>query len=178
MDDRPGTDWERRIDTLMLEQAATTDAERRHHPHERDAERPLAVGLCEAQADEREVGDREGEHRAERVDGAEEVGHGVDAELAQIRRQQDRLAYSMARIGPVQREALRKRILARVPVHYFALVRLVAIHRRLRTLPELHVRLVRVLPRLVVAEWTLGASATRYALFPPPTQGQSGDGFR
>ena len=46
------------------------------------------------------------------------------------------------------------------------------------TEPELKHRFVRYLPRLVVAEWTLGASATRYALFPPPTQGQSGDGFR
>jgi hypothetical protein len=57
-------------------------------------------------------------------------------------------------------------------------VRLVAIHRRLRTLPELHVRLVRVLPRLVVAEWTLGVFAVRYALRRPPLRGQSRGGFR
>jgi len=98
--------------------------------------------------------------------------------FASLRRQQDRLAYSMARIGPVQREARRKRILARVPVHYFALVRLVAIHRRLRTLPDLRARLVRSLPRLVVAEWTLGAFALRYAVRRPPLRGQSRGGFR
>jgi glycosyltransferase involved in cell wall biosynthesis len=98
--------------------------------------------------------------------------------FASLRRQQDRLAYSMARIGPVQREARRKRILARVPVHYFALVRLVAIHRRLQTVPEHRARLVRLLPRLVVAEWTLGLYALRYALRRPPLRGQSRGGFR
>ncbi|MGH3014502.1 MAG: glycosyltransferase family 2 protein [Gaiellaceae bacterium] len=98
--------------------------------------------------------------------------------FASLRRQQDRLAYSMARIGPVQREARRKRILARVPVHYFALVRLVAIHRRLRALPEYRDRLVRALPRMVVAEWTLGLFAVRYALRRPPLRGQSRGGFR
>jgi len=98
--------------------------------------------------------------------------------FASLRRQQDRLAYSIARIGPVQREARRKRILARVPVHYFALVRLVAIHRRLRALPELRARLVRALPRMVVAEWTLGVFALRYALRRPPLRGQSRGGFR
>lgn len=98
--------------------------------------------------------------------------------FASLRRQQDRLAYSMARIGPVQREARRKRILARVPVHYFVLVRLVAIHRRLRTLPEHRRRFVRLLPRLVLAEWTLGLFALRYALRPPPLRGQGRDGFR
>ena len=98
--------------------------------------------------------------------------------FASLRRQQDRLAYSMARIGPVQREARRKRILARVPVHYFALVRLVAIHRRLRALPEYRERLVRALPRMVVAEWTLGLFALRYAVRRPPLRGQSRGGFR
>jgi hypothetical protein len=78
----------------------------------------------------------------------------------------------------VQREARRKRILARVPVHYFALVRLVAIHRRLKALPEHRARLVRVLPRMVVAEWTLGLFALRYALRRPPIRGQSRGGFR
>jgi glycosyltransferase involved in cell wall biosynthesis len=98
--------------------------------------------------------------------------------FASLRRQQDRLAYSMARIGPVQREARRKRILARVPVHYFALVRLVAIHRRLQALPEYRDCLVRALPRMVVAEWTLGLFALRYALRRPPLRGQSRGGFR
>jgi glycosyltransferase involved in cell wall biosynthesis len=98
--------------------------------------------------------------------------------FASLRRQQDRMAYSLARIGPVQREALRKRIFARVPVHYFSLVRLVAIYRRLRALPEFRARLVRLLPRIVVAEWTLGLFAIRYALRPPSIRGQSGPGFR
>jgi len=98
--------------------------------------------------------------------------------FASLRRQQDRLAYSMARIGPVQREARRKRILARVPVHYFALVRLVGIHRRLQAVPEHRARLVRLLPRLVVAEWTLGLYALRYAVRRPPLRGQSRGGFR
>ena len=97
---------------------------------------------------------------------------------ATLRRHQDRLAYSIARVGPVQREALRKQILARVPVHYFALVRLVAIYRRLQALPEYRACLVRLLPRMVVAEWTLGLFALRYALRPPPVRGQSGAGFR
>jgi glycosyltransferase involved in cell wall biosynthesis len=98
--------------------------------------------------------------------------------FASLRRQQDRLAYSIARIGPVQREALRKRILPRMPVHYFLLIRLLAIDRRLRALPEYRVRLVRVLPRMVVAEWTLGLFALRYALRPPAIRDQSGAGFR
>lgn len=98
--------------------------------------------------------------------------------FAGLRRQQDRLAYSLARVGPVQREAVRKRIFARVPVHYFALLRLPAIYGRLQAQPELRARLVRLLPRMVVAEWTLGLFALRYALRPPPLRGQSGGGFR
>lgn len=93
--------------------------------------------------------------------------------FASLRRHQDRLAYSIARIGPVQREAHRKRILARVPVHYFALVRLLAVYRRVRSLPEYRVHFIRGLPRMAVAEWTLGRSALRYALRPPPIRGQS-----
>ncbi|MGH3057564.1 MAG: hypothetical protein ACRDPP_04925, partial [Gaiellaceae bacterium] len=98
--------------------------------------------------------------------------------FASLRRQQDRLAYSIARIGPVQREARRKRILPHVPVHYFALVRLVAIYRRLQGLPDLRRQFVRELPRMVVAEWTLGVAALRYAVRRPPLRGQSRGGFR
>lgn len=98
--------------------------------------------------------------------------------FASLRRYQDRLAYSIARIGPVQREALRKRVLARVPVHYFALVRLLAIYGRVRALPEYRVQFLRGLPRMVVAEWTLGLSALRYVLRPPPIRGQSWAGVR
>ena len=95
-----------------------------------------------------------------------------------LRGQQRRLAYGLARIGPVQREGLRKRVLARAPLHYFALVRLLAIYRRVRRSPELRGPFVRNVPRLVAAEWTLGASALRYALRRPPLRGQGGGGFR
>jgi glycosyltransferase involved in cell wall biosynthesis len=98
--------------------------------------------------------------------------------FAKLRRQQDRLAYSIARVGPVQREATRKRILARAPAHYLALVRLPGIYRRVRTLPEYRSPFLRALPRMVVAEWSLALFAIRYALRPPPIRGQSGAGFR
>ncbi|HJS69830.1 MAG TPA: glycosyltransferase family 2 protein, partial [Gaiellaceae bacterium] len=95
-----------------------------------------------------------------------------------LRRQQQRMAYGIARTRRVVDEGAVRRIAAKVPLHHFALLRLPVIYRRLGQEPALKRRFVRYLPRLVVAEWTLGASATRYALFPPPTQGQSGDGFR
>ncbi|MGH3013323.1 MAG: glycosyltransferase [Gaiellaceae bacterium] len=95
-----------------------------------------------------------------------------------LRGQQRRLAYGLARIGPVQREGLHKRVLSRVPLHYFALVRLLPIYRRIRRSPELRGPFLRNVPRLVAAEWTLGASAARYALRRPPLRGQGGGGFR
>jgi len=98
--------------------------------------------------------------------------------FAALRGQQRRLAYGLARIGPIQREGRRKRVLARVPVHYFALVRLLAIYRRIRRSPELRDPFIRNMPRLVTAEWTLGFSALRYALRRPPLRGQGGGGFR
>ncbi len=103
--------------------------------------------------------------------------HGRES-FEELRGQQRRLAYGLARLGPVQREGTHKRVLARMPIHYFALLRLPVIFRRLDSLPELRARFVHNLPRLVVAEWTLGASATRYALRPPPLRGQRGPGFR
>lgn len=102
--------------------------------------------------------------------------HGRES-FAELRRQQRRLAYGLARLGPIQREGLHKRVLARFPVHYFALLRLPVIYRRLEPLPELRGRFVRSLPRMIVAEWLLGASAVRYAFHPPPSRGQSGTGF-
>lgn len=95
-----------------------------------------------------------------------------------LRGQQHRLAYGLARLGPVQKEGLHKRVLARVPFHYFALLRLPVIYRRIRVVPELRRQFIRHLPRLVVAEWTLGTSALRYVLRPPPARGQRGSGFR
>lgn len=103
--------------------------------------------------------------------------HGRES-FEDLRSQQRRLAYGLARLGPVQREGVHKRVLARLPIHYFALLRLPVIFRRIRKMPELRSRFVRQLPRLVVAEWTLGASAVRYALRPPPVRGQRGAGFR
>lgn len=102
--------------------------------------------------------------------------HGRES-FAELRRQQRRLAYGLARLGPVQREGLHKRVLARFPIHYFALLRLPVIYRRLAPIPELRARFVRLLPRLIVAEWLLGADAVRYAVRPPPARGQSGPGF-
>jgi glycosyltransferase involved in cell wall biosynthesis len=95
-----------------------------------------------------------------------------------LRRQQTRFAYSLARIGAVQREGVHKRVLARLPVHYFALVRLPVIYRRLAALPELRAQFVRNLPRLALAEWTLGLSAVRYAVRPPPLRGHAETAFR
>ena len=44
--------------------------------------------------------------------------------FAKLRRQQSRTAFAAARVGLVQREGLSKRITSRVPLHYFALLRL------------------------------------------------------
>ena len=95
-----------------------------------------------------------------------------------LRSQQQRLAYGLARAGTVQREGLHKRVFSRIPVHYFLLARLPLIYRRLRPDPGLRARFLSLLPRMVVAEWTLGASACRYALHRPPLRGQEGAGFR
>lgn len=102
--------------------------------------------------------------------------HGRES-FAELRRQQRRLAYGLARLGPIQREGLHKRVLARVPLHYFALLRLPVIYRRLRPLPELRARFVRSLPRLILAEWLLGSSAVRYAVRPPPPRDHREHGF-
>jgi glycosyltransferase involved in cell wall biosynthesis len=100
------------------------------------------------------------------------------ASFRDLRRQQNRLAYGLARIGGVQREGLHKRVLARVPLHYFALVRLLFIWRRVRSIPELRRPFLANLHRLVLAEWTLGADAVRYAVRRPPLHGQGDDSFR
>jgi len=98
--------------------------------------------------------------------------------FAELRRQQERLAYSLARVGPVQKEGIRKRVLARFPVHYFALVRLPAIYMRLLSEPELRAHFVAHLPLMVLAEWTLGLSALRHSVRKPGVRGQTGGGFR
>jgi glycosyltransferase involved in cell wall biosynthesis len=104
--------------------------------------------------------------------------HDHDRETwSDLRRQQRRTAYGIVRTRRVVDEGRLRGFFAHFPIHHFLLLRLPVIYRRLETQPELREHFVHNLPRLVVAEWTLGASATRYALFPPPTQGQ-GTGFR
>jgi cellulose synthase/poly-beta-1,6-N-acetylglucosamine synthase-like glycosyltransferase len=104
--------------------------------------------------------------------------HDHDRETwSDLRRQQRRTAYGIARTRRLLDEGRARRFFARVPIHHFALLRLPVIYRRLGTQPELKRRFLRYLPLLVVAEWTLGASAVHYALVPPPAAGQ-GTGFR
>ena len=87
-----------------------------------------------------------------------------------LRSQQRRLAYGLARAQPLEQDGV-KRTLRRVPVHYFALVRLPVVYRRIADDPRLRGRFLTLLPRLAVAEWTLGASAVRYAARPPALRG-------
>jgi cellulose synthase/poly-beta-1,6-N-acetylglucosamine synthase-like glycosyltransferase len=89
-----------------------------------------------------------------------------------LRRQQRRLAYGLARALPLEADR-RKRTLRRVPLHYFALLRLPVVYRRIAGDPRLRGRFFAVLPRLVVAEWTLGASALRYSVRRPALRGGS-----
>jgi glycosyltransferase involved in cell wall biosynthesis len=95
-----------------------------------------------------------------------------------MRRLQRRRAYALARLGPVQRETMRKRITSRFPLHYFALLRLPAIFWRLRALPEPRAKFLQLLPLMILAEWTLGASASRYVVRRPAVRGQRGVSFR
>ena len=95
-----------------------------------------------------------------------------------LRRQQQRLAYGLARIGAVQREGLHKRILARVvaplracpPAGHLSADTLLDACLRQPFLGNLH--------RLVLAEWTLGLDALRYAVRRPPLRGQGDESFR
>jgi cellulose synthase/poly-beta-1,6-N-acetylglucosamine synthase-like glycosyltransferase len=87
-----------------------------------------------------------------------------------LRRQQRRLAYGMARARSLEPRRLR-RTLRRVPLQYFALLRLPVVYRRIADDPRLRSRFLSLLPRLAVAEWTLGASAVRYAARPPALHG-------
>ena len=103
--------------------------------------------------------------------------HGRESYRA-LRRQQQRLVYGLARAGPIQREGLHKRVLSSIPVHYFALARLPIIYRRLREFPDLRRRFLRLLPLMVIGEWTLGLSALRYVFRRPPLRGESSLRFR
>ena len=63
-------------------------------------------------------------------------------------------------------------------MHYFALVRLLFIYRRIRSDAWFRWHFLANLHRLVLAEWTLGADAVRYAIRRPPLHGQGDDTFR
>jgi hypothetical protein len=81
--------------------------------------------------------------------------------FSDLRAMHRRMAYALARSGTVQREGVHKRLFSRLPIHYFVLARLPLIYRRLED-PQLRHVFVRLFPRLVIAEWALGASAMRY----------------
>ena len=101
------------------------------------------------------------------------VEHRANREtFADLRAQQQRIAYGLARCAAVQREGRHKHIVARVPA-YFALVRLPLMYRRVRRSTELLSRFLSLLPRLVLAEWTMGLSAARYAIQRPSLRGDS-----
>jgi len=89
-----------------------------------------------------------------------------------LRRQQRRLAYGLARAQSLEQDGV-KRTLRRVPLHYFALLRLPVVYGRIAGDPRLRSRFLSLLPRLALAEWTLGASAVRYAARPPALRGGS-----
>jgi glycosyltransferase involved in cell wall biosynthesis len=89
------------------------------------------------------------------------------ASFADLRRQQRRLAYGLARAARLDGRGSAHRIARRLPLHYFALARLPVLYRRLDDDPELRRRFAGLLPRLALAEWTLGASSVRYAARPP-----------
>ena len=87
--------------------------------------------------------------------------------FAKLRRQQARVASAAARVGTVQQEGMSKRISSRVPLHYFALLRLpVRFLPPARRGPAAPPPLVRLLPLMAVGEWTLGVYAVRYAVRP------------
>ncbi len=84
--------------------------------------------------------------------------------FADLRAQQRRLAYGLARAAKAGALGRRRAALVRFPIQYFLLLRLPVVYRRLDD-ARLRRRFRSVLPQLVLAEWTLGASALRYALF-------------
>jgi len=89
--------------------------------------------------------------------------------FADLRRQQRRLAYGLGRTIPLAHGV--RGLARRFPVHYFLLLRLPVVYSRVAGDARLRRRFVAVLPLLAVAEWTLGASAVRYALRRPPLPG-------
>jgi cellulose synthase/poly-beta-1,6-N-acetylglucosamine synthase-like glycosyltransferase len=87
--------------------------------------------------------------------------------LADLRRQQRRFVYGFARARRLVREPFYRRLSPRIPIHYFALLRLPVIYGRVRSDPRLRSRFLRLLPWLVAGEWLLGLSALRYVFRAP-----------
>jgi glycosyltransferase involved in cell wall biosynthesis len=85
-----------------------------------------------------------------------------------LRSQQRRFVYGFARGRALVQEPFYRRLSPRLPLHYFALLRLPVIYRRVRDDRALRARFLRLLPWLVAGEWLLGVSALRYALRRPP----------
>jgi cellulose synthase/poly-beta-1,6-N-acetylglucosamine synthase-like glycosyltransferase len=90
--------------------------------------------------------------------------------FADLRRQQRRLAYGLARASSLEQGRAR-RLSRRLPLHYFLLLRLPVVYRRVVADADLRRRFLSLLPRLAVAEWTLGASAMRQAARRPALRG-------
>jgi len=84
-----------------------------------------------------------------------------------LREQQRRLAYGMARAAGTDALDAKRGLSSRLPLHYFLLLRLPVIYGRLGNDPALRRRFVSLLPRLAIAEWCLGASALHYAVARP-----------
>jgi glycosyltransferase involved in cell wall biosynthesis len=79
-----------------------------------------------------------------------------------------RVARGKARCGVILADGRARRILSRAPVHHFLLLRLPVIFRRVRDDRALRRRFLRLLPRLVLAEWMLGFAALPWVLRRPP----------
>ena len=91
-----------------------------------------------------------------------------------LREQQRRFAYGTARAARAGAFDAKRNLAARVPLHYFLLLRLPVIYRRLDGEPALRRRFLSLLPRLVLAEWLLGGSALHYALRRPAPRQPTG----
>ena len=87
--------------------------------------------------------------------------------FSDLRNQQRRFVYGFARGRALLEEPFYRRFSPRLPLHYFALVRLPVIYRRIRLDRALRSRFLGLLPWLVAGEWFLGLSALRYALRRP-----------
>lgn len=83
--------------------------------------------------------------------------------FADLRAQQRRLALGHARAAGTPALGARRSLRARIPLHYFLLLRLPVVYRRVAGDAVLRRRFLRLLPRLAFAEWTLGLEMLRQA---------------